>query len=258
MQVTPGDFSALVRDYRHRPGYSPLVLRNLKCHVAENADAVRVADVGSGTGKLTENLLELGLQCMAVEPNDAMREEGARAVRSQRVSWHSGSGESTGLDSGSIDWVLMGSSFHWTDPKKSLPEIHRILRPGGYFTALWNPRDFSRSEFHAELERKVTESIPELSSVSCGPGKFSLNFEDRLLKTGLFEDVIFVEARYEIVMSIERFLGTWRSVNYTQALSGPERWSEILYMIKQYCSGLSEVVVPYKTRSFTARRVDLQ
>lgn len=37
---------------------------------------IMVADVGAGTGKLTENLIELGLHGYAVEPNDAMRGEG--------------------------------------------------------------------------------------------------------------------------------------------------------------------------------------
>jgi hypothetical protein len=35
-----------------------------------------VADVGAGTGKLTENFCQIGLKGYAVEPNQAIRQEG--------------------------------------------------------------------------------------------------------------------------------------------------------------------------------------
>ena len=56
-------------------------------------------------------------------------------------------GEDTLQENDQFDWVIMASSFHWTDHTKSLPEFSRILKPSGYFTALWNPRDIQRSEF---------------------------------------------------------------------------------------------------------------
>lgn len=94
-----------------------------------------IADVGAGTGKLTENLVNL--QCpvhgFAVEPNDAMREEGVKLFgNSTKIIWKEGSAESTGLEDSSVDWVLMGSSFHWTDAPKAMKEFYRILKPGGF------------------------------------------------------------------------------------------------------------------------------
>lgn len=35
------------------------------------------------------------------------------------------------MSNNQADWVIMASSFHWTDPKKSLPEFNRILTGGG-------------------------------------------------------------------------------------------------------------------------------
>jgi 2-polyprenyl-3-methyl-5-hydroxy-6-metoxy-1,4-benzoquinol methylase len=60
-----GDFSALAKSYVHRTGYSPVVLRALAGYVGAFGPDFRVADVGAGTGKLTENLLELGLHVSA-------------------------------------------------------------------------------------------------------------------------------------------------------------------------------------------------
>ena len=71
-----GDFTELAKFYVDRPGYSSVLLNYLKNDISNalGRDIV-VADVGAGTGKLTENLEQIGLTGYAVEPNDAMRQE---------------------------------------------------------------------------------------------------------------------------------------------------------------------------------------
>ena len=71
-----GDFTALAKEYVNRPGYSQGVLRMIGRMAGMDRRDFRVADVGAGTGKLTEELAALGLFGCAVEPNDAMRAEG--------------------------------------------------------------------------------------------------------------------------------------------------------------------------------------
>lgn len=70
-----GDFTELAKYYVDRPGYSKVVLRCLKSYVFNSIGEGKVADIGAGTGKLTEDLAEIGLSGFAVEPNAAMREE---------------------------------------------------------------------------------------------------------------------------------------------------------------------------------------
>ena len=74
-----------------------------------------IADVGAGTGKLTENLasLKCTVHGYAVEPNAAMREEGIKLFENSKViTWRDGSAEDTGLEDSSVDWVLMLSLIH--------------------------------------------------------------------------------------------------------------------------------------------------
>ena len=72
-----------------------------------------MADVGAGTGKLTERLEAMDLRRYVVEPNDAMRAEGEKVFSGREAfKWMKGSAEITGLPDNSVDWVLVGDSFH--------------------------------------------------------------------------------------------------------------------------------------------------
>src|SRR6516162_3929547 len=73
-------FSSRVEDYvKYRPGYPEAVLEILKAHCGL-APAWVVADIGSGTGLLTELFLRHGNPVLAVEPNPEMRAAGERRL----------------------------------------------------------------------------------------------------------------------------------------------------------------------------------
>ena len=252
-----GDFTQLAASYHNRAGYSKIVLTNLARYTYALEDPnFSIVDVGAGTGKLTENLFEMGLRCVAVEPNDAMRAEGIKYTKRFNVDWRSGSGEETGLESGFANWIFMASSFHWVDRDKGLKEFHRVLKPGGFFTALWNPRDLESSPLHMRLEEIVYEIAPEIKRVSSGSAKYRGDLHKDLISGGHFKDCLFVEANHEEVMTKERYLGAWRSVNDIQAQAGPERFEKMMAAIEAEISPLDEIVVPYKTRAWTVQRND--
>lgn len=71
-----GDFTELAKYYVNRPGYSKVLLDCLKKYIFDSVGEGSVADIGAGTGKLTENLVSIGTHGFAVEPNEAMRSLG--------------------------------------------------------------------------------------------------------------------------------------------------------------------------------------
>jgi SAM-dependent methyltransferase len=100
--------------------------------------ARRVLDLGAGTGKLTSALLELGVDVVAVEPDDAMR-----ALVDPRATALAGTAEQVPLGDDSVDAVVVGQAWHWFDPVAAVASVQRVLRPGGGLGLLWNLLDDS-------------------------------------------------------------------------------------------------------------------
>ena len=57
---------------KYRPSYPQAFIEYLYSDVGINKDSI-IADIGSGTGILTKQLLEVGNKVLAVEPSDGMR-----------------------------------------------------------------------------------------------------------------------------------------------------------------------------------------
>ena len=151
-------FGDRVDDYvRHRPGYPPALLDCLRRECGLAPGRV-VADVGSGTGKLTELLLASGARVLAVEPNPGMREAAERLLGGiPGFRSIDGTAEATGMEAGSVDLVTAAQAFHWFDQAAARVELARILRPGGVAALIWNERDDDASEFLRDYERCLRE-----------------------------------------------------------------------------------------------------
>ena len=249
-----GDFTELAKDYVNRPGYSRDVLKMIGRSIGMDRRDFFVADVGAGTGKLTEELVRLGMIGCAVEPNDAMREEGIKAVTKNFV-WSKGFAENTNLPSDNFDWVLMGSSFHWANTQEALTEFHRILKPGGYFTAIWNTREIDGHELHERIENFINESIPNMKRVSSANKNHvkNLDMESKLLSTKYFGNIVFTEAPHSITMSKERYMSIWRSVNDIQVQAGEELFKKILKKISEMIQPYDKITVYYRSRAWTVQ-----
>jgi SAM-dependent methyltransferase len=159
-------FSTRVDNYaRYRPGYprAAIDLLEARCGLAPGAV---VADVGAGTGILTELLLERGARSLAIEPNDAMRAAcEARLARTPGFVSVKGSAEATGLEAASIDLIVAGQAFHWFDVPRARREALRVLRPRGWGALLWNERPPQVPAFLADYEALLMRCAPEYAAI---------------------------------------------------------------------------------------------
>lgn len=159
-------FSDRVTDYvKYRPDY-PASLRDYLVECCGLSPDHVVADIGSGTGLLTQPFLEHGNRVYGVEPNANMR--GAAEDFLQAYSNFEsvvGQAEATTLEPDSVDWIVAGQAFHWFDQQAACHEFSRILKPGGWVALIWNSR-LHTDPFHQAYETFLLTHAPDYSRVS--------------------------------------------------------------------------------------------
>jgi len=251
-----GDFTGLAGDYaKFRPGYAPQVATAILNYVRRDAASIDAADVGAGTGIWTRTLAARGLHSVvAVEPNDDMRGQGIESSRGAGIVWRKGSAEATGLPDSSADLVSMASSFHWADFDRACDEFHRILRPGGVFVALWNPRFIEASPLLVEIEAQIMRLKPDIQRVSSGRSGLTERLTDMLSSKQQFTEVLYLEGRHSVHQTPEQYIGVWRSVNDLQVQLGAELFREFLDYTEKRIAGLTAIETTYVTRAWAARR----
>jgi ubiquinone/menaquinone biosynthesis C-methylase UbiE len=135
-----------------------------------------VADVGAGTGMLSEVFLESGNRVIAVEPNGDMRERmHTLFATTPQLEILDATAEATGLSNASIDLVAAGRAFHWFDPQPALAEFRRILKPCGWVALVSQGRAHQIADLAPEdriaaagFERLLTEFGTDYNRVRGG------------------------------------------------------------------------------------------
>ena len=214
---------------------------------ARGADAsvqggpLRAADIGAGTGKMSELLARAGLLVDAVEPSEAMR---AQASSIEGVTWHDGVAEQTGLPNDLYDIVVFAQSWHWVDSERAGLEVERILAPGGVLGIVWNQMDVSIPWVH-RLTRIMRSGDVHRPDRPPTPG-------------GGFAPMTLTQVAWEDRMTPEQILtlGTTRSSYIRSSEAGRARMQEnlrwYLYEHLGYAPG-ETVTIPYTTLVWLAR-----
>src|SRR5439155_26927719 len=149
-------FSDRVENYnKYRPGYPDAVIDLLteECRLTQQSI---IADIGSGTGILSELFLKNGNRVFGIEPNVPMREGGEKLIEQypKFVSLE-GFAEATTLENSSVDFVIAGQAFHWFDQKLARDEFSRILKPSGWVALVWNERRIDSTPFLHAYEQML-------------------------------------------------------------------------------------------------------
>ena len=141
-------FSSRSDNYaRFRPGYPAQVIEILKSNCGLSESSI-IADIGSGTGILSELFLQNGNAVIAIEPNAAMRQVAEEVLRSyERFRSINAAAEETTLNAESVDFVTAAQAFHWFDRVRTKREFARILRPAGWVVLIWNERRLDSTPF---------------------------------------------------------------------------------------------------------------
>jgi SAM-dependent methyltransferase len=152
-----------------------------------------VVDLGAGTGLSALAWGGRARAVTAVEPSGGMRAVaerrlGAGAAESgTRFTVLDATAEDTGLPDGRADVVTASQAMHWFDPDRALPEIARVLRPGGVLAAYdcdWPPAiDWETGAAWDRMAARVNKEEARRGLPPLHPGKDHL---DRIRRSALF------------------------------------------------------------------------
>jgi SAM-dependent methyltransferase len=163
-------FTGRVDDYeRYRQRYPAAEVIALLREWCNLDPSWLIADIGAGTGMLSEVFLNNGNRVIAVEPNAEMRAP-CESLRSQwpELKVVDASAEETTLPDGSVDMVAAGRAFHWFDRDRALPEFRRILQPQGWIALVSAGRARDGSEQTEAFEKLLTGYGRDFSYIRAG------------------------------------------------------------------------------------------
>jgi SAM-dependent methyltransferase len=169
-----------------------------------------IVDLGAGTGKLTRLLVRSGARIVAVEPIPEMR----ALIGPGEVM--DGTAEAIPVPDEAAALVTVAQAFHWFDLDRALPEIHRVLRPGGALALVWNMRD---------LDDSLQRAVEELLAPRRGHGAAQRGGRWRapFAASPLFGDIETAQFRYEQQFTVDDLVDRVRSTSFVAAMSEDER-----------------------------------
>jgi ubiquinone/menaquinone biosynthesis C-methylase UbiE len=205
---------------------------------------VTVLELGAGTGKLTEQLVALGHDVHATDPDPAMLAILQRRLPQVRASL--APAEEIPSGDSAYDVVVSAQAFHWFDLDKALPEIARVLRPRGHVSLVWNQRD-ERIPWVKRLGRIIgtQEQLREPAAA--------------LTSSRLFDEVEEEEFGHWQMVDSHSIRDLVLSRSNVAVLDDSERAAkldEVLAFYDEFGRGMDGMQLPYVARCFRATVLD--
>ncbi len=116
-----------------REGFFSEAVREKALAVAGVRPGQTAADIGAGSGFVTEALAQEGLSVIAVDQSEAMLEEMRRKFSHlDSIQYRVGQADSLPAEDEAVDYVFANMYLHHVEsPSRAIGEMVRILRPGG-------------------------------------------------------------------------------------------------------------------------------
>ncbi len=206
---------------------------------------VRVLELGAGTGKLTRDLLRLGHEVHATDPDEAMLEILRETAPGATASV--GTAERIAAPDRTYDVVVAAQSFHWFDPARALPEIARVLRPGGRFSIVWNDRD---------------DRIPWVKRLGAimGTQEHQRDPSEPLEESELFVDIESTEFKFRQQVdrgSIQDLALSRSNLAVLDDAAREATLTDVLALYDEYGRGMDGMQLPYFSRCFRSTVVEI-
>lgn len=176
--------------YRPRYPYEVIDIIQKECGADINSE---IADVGSGTGILTEQLLSIGCPVYGIEPNREMRECAQENLKKfSNFKSINGTAENLTIMDESVDIITVAQAFHWFEPTSVKKEFRRVLRNSGWVIMLWNFRSHHMSPTMQAYEKLLTNygtDYKKVAAENISELEVKRFFAPNSFKTHIFENI---------------------------------------------------------------------
>jgi SAM-dependent methyltransferase len=241
-----------------RPAYPEWVYRTLSSRCGlRNGSAV--FEIGAGTGTASCRLLELGADpLVAIEP-DARLAEFLRATNPHKaLSVIVSPFEEAVLEARAFDLGVGATVFHWLDENPALERIASLLRPGGWWAAIWNEfgDDQRQDPFHEATKDLL--AAPESPSAGERGVPFSLDTAARLAaieRTCAFDIIEHKADRWCLTLDADRTAALYSTYSNVNSRSDRKVVLNELARIARHDFG-NRVVRNMVTSLYICRRAD--
>ncbi len=239
-----------------RPDYPEWVFETLRDRCGLTT-GTKVFEIGPGTGKATRRLLDLGANpLIAVEPDPRMARFLRENCQDQALHVEHSTFEEMALDESSFDLGVCATAFHWLDEPTALNKIARVLRPGGWWAALWNVfDDDSQPDLYHEATKHLFKG-PVSPSIGDGKVAFALDSRARinaLKQTGAFDTPHFETSKWSIELDTKQAMALFRTYSNITILQERETLlNELERIAREQFNG--RVIRNMTTCLYTVRR----
>jgi SAM-dependent methyltransferase len=244
--------------HRSRPEYPKWVYETLASRCGLRPGAA-VFEIGAGTGTATHRLLELGADPLtAIEPDQRLAEFLRRNNPDGRLKVVVAPFEDAVLERETFDLGVSATAFHWLDEDPALVKIASLLRPGGWWAAVWNVfGDDSRPDPFHEATKELLEAPAGPSAGESGI-PFGLDAVARLAalkRTGAFAVMESRMSRWSLVLDADQTVALYAT--YSNVNTRPDREIVLAEIGRIARDAFADRVVRNMTTSlYIARRPD--
>ncbi|GGB06594.1 class I SAM-dependent methyltransferase [Macrococcus hajekii] len=230
---------------RSRPSYPDELLNFLKQQFNIKEETC-IADMGAGTGKLTEKLLDLGCRVIAVEPNQKMAERLRDGLLCNQLEVFERPAEHSEIDDKSVQLVVAAQSFHWFDWQLFRDECRRILMPCGQVCLIWNVKD-EDALINRRTEDIIKAYCPDYIGNSNG-----ITSNDDTIRQFFDGDFELFEAQNDLSYGLQCFIERALSSSYAPEEDAPEyeSFKAALTSLFETFAEDGMVIVPNTTRCY--------
>jgi ubiquinone/menaquinone biosynthesis C-methylase UbiE len=230
-------YAGVAEEYeRCRPSYPPEIVAWVVERLGLEPRRT-VVDIGAGTGKFTRLLVPSGARVIAVEPLAEMRAQLSAAVTGVEVL--AGSAEQLPLEDAPIDAATAAAAFHWFELDRALPELHRVLRPGGRLAIVHNFRDPGQP-LQAAVQEIIGHLLPDASEFE--------QWESAVEESGLFGPLASFQVTHEQHFDAEGLAERVSTISYVARLPDEER-AAVLAAVRALGEAQPETPFPFRYQS---------